>query len=355
MVFLEFCLIGFFIVPFYVGLGLFLDDKWGKKEGNDSSADESNLLLLLLRPSFRLKRLLPDIWSTDHFPFELTPNYSYCENTKPWKVIETIGVIMFYPVAQLLWPPLLALLHIICWFGEIGNKQKPRKEKQKMTITSKELGNDIRANCQIEEHDKTTSNVAAKDLKNTTPPPRDRDDNDPTENKWEVVKGWIWLTFFIFYLKFLIPLGVLLSYLNYYGWKADLFSIFPQARPFMWIWLGFGAFLGFLSFLAGSDLLNIGPHAVKDAKGFLLIYLVYKIVSALLFFFTTFFLLYFFVDQTGLTIDKTVKDYTVVCQFGLFIGRIFYAVIFFTIWSWYLKNSKGVKAIYGKKNLQRTQ
>jgi len=149
----------------------------------------------------------------------------------------------------------------------------------------------------------------------------------PTEPEYKGARGWLLL--FCFSLTVFSPLPTLVSFGAGYSESSKYFDQFPGLRVItvidMFLSLGVVAF----SIYEGAGLWGIRPGAVQMAKRYLLCFLGYHAVAAILPF------------MAGLPSASTDAIIMPVAQDTL------RGVIYFAVWYSYLNNSKRVKATFG--------
>lgn len=147
------------------------------------------------------------------------------------------------------------------------------------------------------------------------------------EEKYKGVGGW--LLFFCVGLTILSPLRGAFALIQGYNQSNPYFDRFPGLRTLTMIDMPVSIALMGFSIYAGVGLWSIRPGAVRTAKRFLIVTLVYLVVSS--------FFLPFIVElperATSAMLPEIVK--------GFFQG-----LVFVVIWLMYLNKSRRVKATY---------
>ena len=143
-----------------------------------------------------------------------------------------------------------------------------------------------------------------------------------------VIDKWSWLNLLIIYLKFLVPIGVLLTFGAYNNiisnktYTPEIISVIKGMFQGYWL---FAIPLAIFSYYAGNGLKEIKPNAIKTTK----IYLITDLVCSIL----IFGVLAKTYQLDGLALSPV-------------IGELGKTIIIFTICYTYLIMSKRVKAIY---------
>lgn len=149
--------------------------------------------------------------------------------------------------------------------------------------------------------------------------------NEPMD-KYKSVGGW--LLFLCVILTIISPLITIFNLVRSYVQIQELYDVYPGLFNLLLIDSALSLFLSVLSIRAGIALWKIKPGAVKIAKNYLLIFLVYSIIAIFLPF------------TAGLPSEaNSAMIFDVIKGF-------MQSLIFFGIWYSYLSQSKRVNATY---------
>jgi len=150
---------------------------------------------------------------------------------------------------------------------------------------------------------------------------------DPvTMEKYCGVRGWLLL--FCIALTILSPLVTLVTFLLSFQTAQDVAAYYPRFMTITIIDLVLSVGLMIFSIYAGVLLWRVKPNAVRIAKRYLIIFIIYAIVSSVL------------PLMAGLP-DKIVE-----AMIGELIKGLVKSIVYFVIWYSYLTISKRVKATY---------
>lgn len=149
--------------------------------------------------------------------------------------------------------------------------------------------------------------------------------NEPLE-KYKSVGGW--LLFLCVILTIISPLITIFNLVRSYVQIQELYDVYPGLLNLLLIDSVLSLSLTVLSIRAGIALWKLKPEAVKTAKNYLVIFLVYSIIAIFLPF------------TAGLPSEANSA-----MIFDIIKGFI-RSLIFFGIWYSYLNQSKRVKATY---------
>lgn len=144
--------------------------------------------------------------------------------------------------------------------------------------------------------------------------------------KYGGVRGWLLLLCLVLTLG--TPIGTFYNLFSSYRESVEYFYLFPGLERLFYIDGLLSLALIILSIRAGIALWTLKPGAVKTAKNYLLIFLIYTVIAILLPF------------TAGLPAEVNEIMIPEV------IVSTLQSVIFFGVWYSYLKVSKRVKATY---------
>jgi len=140
------------------------------------------------------------------------------------------------------------------------------------------------------------------------------------------VKGWLLL--FCLSLTIFIPLSTIFYLISSYNEKSILFEKAPGLKIIQSIEITGESFILIIGLIAGIKLWKINKHAVRFAKGFLLVSLFYSAISISF---------PYIID-----LPENIRSFLVK---SFFIGLVT-SIPYFIIWFWYLTVSKRVKNTY---------
>jgi hypothetical protein len=147
-----------------------------------------------------------------------------------------------------------------------------------------------------------------------------------TASRYHGVGGW--LAFFILTLALFNPLYTAYNLYTILNETRPLFDQYPGLRTILYAdTAGTAALMGF-SIYSGIALFRIQPNAVRIAKTYLVLFLIYALLSP------------FAVFLAGL------PDAANEAMLGAIIPELLRPVVYFAIWFSYLTISKRVKATY---------
>lgn len=146
------------------------------------------------------------------------------------------------------------------------------------------------------------------------------------EPQYQGVGGW--LLFLCVSLTILAPLFTVIVFAAGYREASEYFDEFPGLQVITVIDLFLSLGLMAFSIYAGTGLWSIRPGAVRVAKQYLLCYLGYRVIAAILPFMAG-----LPAEANGVILEEV-------------FGDLFRGVIYFAIWYSYLNQSKRVNATY---------
>jgi hypothetical protein len=148
-----------------------------------------------------------------------------------------------------------------------------------------------------------------------------------TMEKYRGVHGWLLL--FCIALTILSPLFTLVTFLMSFQIAQDIAFYYPRFMTITIIDLVLGVGLMIFSIYAGVLLWRVKPNAVRMAKRYLIIFIIYAIISSVL------------------PLMVGFEDKIVASMAGALIKGLAGSIVYFGIWYSYLTISKRVKATYG--------